>query len=100
MRQHLLRLGPGGDEEVPAAGVAEMPHRLAGANAISVSLHSRAAGRATAPAREPPPVRHPGVAVAREAERAVGLDPDRADHDPFGPRRTPSPPFRGARRSE
>ena len=51
-----LGLGPGGDEEVAAAGLLQPFHRLARAEPVAVGLDRRAAGRAAAPVRQPVPV--------------------------------------------
>ena len=51
-----LGLAPGGDEEVAAAGVLKPFHRLARAEAVTVGLDRRAAGRAAAAVREPMPI--------------------------------------------
>ena len=66
--QQRLRLGPGGDEEVAAAGRCEPLDDLARAEPIAVGLDRRAAGGAAALLRQPAPVGDQRLAVEHQAQ--------------------------------
>ncbi len=69
-----LGLGPGGDEEIAAAGRLQPLHRLARAEPVAVGLDRRAALGRAAPMGEPVPVGDQRVAVESQPKRDMDHD--------------------------